>query len=147
MLLLLRHIEPVLQQNDAVVDNEVFENGTAFEKLLVLLLGAEPHHMLDTGAVVPATVEDDDLPACRQMFDVALGIDLRLLPLRGSRQSHQPEDTRAHSLQNTFDDAALAGGVAALENDDDARSGLLDPVLQLDEIDLQLKKLSFVLFV
>src|SRR5208337_1346242 len=76
MLLLFRDIEPVLQQDDAIADNEVFEDGTAFEKLLVFLLGAEPHHMLDPGAVVPAPVADDDFSARGQMLNVALRVDL-----------------------------------------------------------------------
>src|SRR5271166_6304293 len=147
MLLFLGDIEPVLQQDDAVVDNEVFEEGTAVEELFVFLLGAEPHYMLDPGAVVPAPVEDDDFPSRGQMLNVALRVDLRLLPLRRCRQGHQPEDTRAHALHDAFDDATLAGSVAALENDDDARSSLLHPLLKLDELDLQLEQLSLVLLV
>src|SRR5208283_5759754 len=79
VLLLLRNVQPVLEQDDAVVDQEVFEDGTAFEKLLVFLLGAEAHDELDASAVVPASVEDDNFSARRKMLDVALRIDLRLL--------------------------------------------------------------------
>src|SRR5271166_119513 len=139
MLLLFRDIEPVLEQDDAVVDQEVLKDGTAFEKLLVLLLGAEPHDMLDPGAVVPTAIENDDFSARGQLLDVTLGIDLRLLALCGSWQGDQTEHTRAHPFQDALDDATLARCVSALKNDDDARASLLHPILQLHQFDLQLE--------
>jgi hypothetical protein len=40
-------------------------------------------------------------------------------------------------LGEPLDRAALAGRVAPLEDDDDFLAGVLDPVLQLDQFDLQ----------
>ena len=63
------------------------------------------------------------------------------------RQGHQAEDTRAHTFQNAFDDAALARRVPTLEEDDNTGSGFLHPVLQFHQFDLQLEKLGFVFLV
>ena len=55
------------------------------QELLVLVVRAEAHHVLDAGAVVPAAVEQDHL-ACRgQVCDVTLEVPLRplALPRRG----------------------------------------------------------------
>ena len=41
-------------------------SGTPLQELLRLLLGAEAHHALDAGAVVPAAIEDHDLALGRQ---------------------------------------------------------------------------------
>ena len=94
-------------------------------------LGAEAHHVLDAGAVVPAAVEDHDLARGREVLDVALHVHLRLLAVRGRGQRHEAEDARADALGDGLDRAALAGRVAALEDDDDAQALVLDPLLQV----------------
>ena len=101
------------------------------------LLGAVAHDALDAGAVVPAAVEDQDLAGGGQLLDVALHVDLGLLPVGGRRQRDDAEDPRADPLGQPLDHAALAGGVAALEDDDDAGAGLLHPGLQVGDLDLQ----------
>jgi hypothetical protein len=50
-------------------------------------------------------------------------------------------DPRIETLGDPLDDAALAGGVAALEDDDHLELVVLDPVLQLDQFALQPKQL------
>ena len=80
---------------------------------------AEAHHPLDAGAVVPGAVEQHDLAAGRQMRHVALEVPLRALALGRRRQRHDAADARVEPLGDALDDAALAGGVAALEQDDD----------------------------
>ena len=44
---------------------------------LKLFLGAETHYVLDAGAVVPATIEQDDLTCRRKLRDIALRISDR----------------------------------------------------------------------
>ena len=56
---------------DAVVDEHLLEDRRLHQEALVLLLGAEPHHPLDAGAVVPGAVEHHDLTAGGQVLDVA----------------------------------------------------------------------------
>src|SRR6516225_3604040 len=101
-------------------------------------LGAETHHIFDAGAVVPAAVEDDDFSCGREMFDVTLHEYLGLLPVGWRRQRDDAEDPRADTSGDRLDRAALASGVAALEDDDDAQPLGLHPVLQMAELDLQL---------
>ncbi len=48
-------------------------------------------------------------------------------------------------LHESLDGAALAGGVAAFEEHDDALPGLLGPVLHLQQFDLQVLLELFVL--
>jgi hypothetical protein len=55
--------EPVFEEFDPGSDQHPLELGAAAEELLVLCLGAEPHHPLDIGAVVPTPIEEDDLAA------------------------------------------------------------------------------------
>ena len=49
-------------------------NGHSSRNSLVLLLGAEPHHVLDPGPVVPAAVEDHDFPGCREVLHEPLHV-------------------------------------------------------------------------
>src|SRR5438128_361720 len=83
--------------------------------LLVRFLRAEAHHALDAGAVVPAAVEQHDLAAGRQMRHIALEIPLRALALARRRKCCDPADARIEALGDALDDAAFAGGIAALE--------------------------------
>ena len=116
-------------------------SGTDAEELLDSSVGAEAHHALDAGAVVPAAVEQHDLAAGRQMRDVALEIPLRALALARRRQRRDAADARIEPLGDALDDAALAGGVAAFEQHDDLELLVHDPVLQLDQLALQPEQL------
>src|SRR6516225_3114497 len=111
-----------------------------------LILGAEPQHPLDASPVVPAAIENHDLSRCRQVWQVALGVHLRLLPLGRRRECHDPEDARAHSLGHSFDRAALAGSVAAFEDDADPKAFVHHPLLELDKLDVQTRELPLVFF-
>src|ERR1041384_4057936 len=53
LLLLVADREPVLQQHDSRTLDDALELRTGAHELLVLLVGAEAHHPLDAGAVVP----------------------------------------------------------------------------------------------
>src|SRR5271157_207849 len=81
VLFLFRYFEPVLQQGDALADQKALKRWAVPQKLPVLFLGTEAHHVLNSGAVVPAPVEDDDFTPGGQLFNVALGMELRLLSL------------------------------------------------------------------
>jgi hypothetical protein len=107
------------------------------KELLVLFFSAKAHHALDAGAVVPATVEQHDLAASRQLRDIALEIPLRPLALAGGRQCGDPADTRIEPLGDALDGAALAGGIPPLEQNDDLFLFVLDSILQLHQLALQ----------
>src|SRR5262249_57476743 len=94
LLLLVADGKPVLQQDDARTHQHALEFGNGMEEFLVLFFRAESHHPLDTGAVVPAAVEQDHFSAGRQMRYVALKIRLGAFALAGSRQGRDPADPR-----------------------------------------------------
>ena len=106
--------------------------------------GREPHHALDAAAVVPAAVEQHDLARRGQVLDVALEVPLGALPLGGRGQRDDAADARVEVLHHPLDRATLARGVAALEHDDEARTGGLHPLLHLDELRLQAQQLGLV---
>ena len=119
------------------LDNRFLHRRRHREKSLHLLKRAEFHHPLDAGAVVPAAIEDHDFARGRQMPHVALNIHLRLLALGRRRQRDDAIDARADALGDRLDDAALAGAVAAFEQDHDFQSLGDDPELQLDQFTMQ----------
>ena len=126
-----------LMQVDARVDEHPLELRARAHELEVLLRGAEAHHPLDAGAVVPGAVEQHDLTRAGQVGDVALEVPLGLLHVGGHRQCDDPGAAGVEVLHEPLDRAALAGGVAALEDDGHLLAGVLDPDLQLEQLDLQ----------
>src|SRR6185369_2208854 len=56
-LLLVGYREPVLAQDDVVVDEHLFEEGRLPQEQRMLLRRTESHHLLDTRPVVPGPVE------------------------------------------------------------------------------------------
>ena len=74
--------------------------------------------MLDTGAVVPTAVEEDDFPGGGEMRHVALKVPLGSLALGRRGEGHYAADAWIEALGDALDGAALAGGVASFENDD-----------------------------
>src|SRR4029453_11986938 len=136
--------EPVLDEDDPRAQQHPLELGAGAEELLVLLLGAEAHHPLDPGPVVPAAVEQDDLPGRREVGHVPLEVPLGALTLGRGSQGDDPGDTRVEALGDPLDRSTLAGRVAALEQDDHLEPGVLDPLLELDQLQLQLGQLLLV---
>ena len=145
MLFLFRYFEPVLQKDDALADQKALEDGTVPQKFPVLFVGTKAHHILNTGAVIPASVKDDDFTSGGQLFNVALGRELRLLPLSRRGEGDHAKDARADTLQDALDHAALTRSVSSFENDHNAGVGRPNPVLELDQLNLQLENLGLVL--
>ena len=144
VLLLLGHGEPVLAQQDAVVDEHPLEDRALLEEAPVLLRGAVAHDVLDAAAVVPGAVEQADLAGGGQVRDVALEVPLGALTLGGYGKCDHARDTRVEVLGDPFDRPTLAGRVTALEDDDDAGAGGPDPLLHLDQLRLQPQQLGLV---
>ena len=71
------------------------------------------------------------------MPHIALNIHLRLLALRRRRQRDDAIDAGADPLGDRLDNPALAGAVAAFEQDHDFQSLGDDPELQLDQLSMQ----------
>jgi phosphoserine phosphatase len=71
------------------------------------------------------------------VLHIALEVPLATLGFSGLLQRHHTRTAGVQVLHEALDGAALAGGVAALEQDHHALPGLLDPGLQLEQFDLQ----------
>ncbi|MNZ97473.1 hypothetical protein D3C78_1167110 [compost metagenome] len=79
------------------------------------------------------------------MLNVALGIHLAFFPLGWCRQGDNPEHPRADSLGNGLDGATLAGAITALEDHADFQTLGYNPLLQLDQLDVQVLELLIVI--
>ena len=99
--------------------------------------GAKAHDPLHAGAIVPGTVEEDDLAGGGQMTDIALEIPFAALALGGFGQGDGAGVPRVEMTGEAADGAALAGGVASLENDDETLIVCTHPFLQLHQLQLQ----------
>src|ERR1035438_3690618 len=137
LLLLVADGEPVLNQDDAGACQHALKLRTTVEEFEILGLRAEAHHVLDSGAVVPTAVEQDDFSGGGQMRRVALKVPLRSLALRRRGEGDYLADARIQALGDALDGAALAGCVAPLEEDDYLESLVANPLLKLDEFDLE----------
>src|SRR5215471_20274089 len=87
-LFLRADLQPIFEQDDTGIDDNLLKRGHHFQEMFGLLFGAEAHDPLNAGPVVPAAVEDHDLPGRGKMRDVALGVHLRLFALGGRGQRH-----------------------------------------------------------
>ena len=141
VLLFVGDREPVLDELDARADQHLLELGHRTEELLVLLVGAEPHHPLHAGAVVPAAVEQHHLARSGQVRGIALEVPLGAFAVVGRGQCGHPAHPRVEPLGDPLDDAALAGSIAALEQDHHLVARGDHPVLQLDQFTLQPEQL------
>ena len=79
------------------------------------------------------------------MLDITLEVPLRLLAFGGNSESHDATGARIQPLGDALDYTTLAGGVAALEDDDHLETLVTNPLLQLDEVGLQLPQLGLVI--
>src|SRR5215471_2717938 len=81
VLLFLADFQPVFDQDNALLDNEMLTNRSILEEFLILLVGAETHHVLDASPIVPTSVENDDFARRWKMRHIALEVHLRFLTL------------------------------------------------------------------
>src|SRR5262249_58944754 len=126
---------------DAASHQHALELGHRAEELVDLFVGGKSHHALDAGAIVPGAIKQHDLAAGRQVRGIAPEVPLRVFALAGGGQRRDPADARIEPLGDALDHAALAGGVAALEDHDHLELAVLHPVLQLDQFALQAQQL------
>jgi hypothetical protein len=86
LLLLVVHRKPILDEIDARSHQLLLEHWTGAKELLIFVLVAELHHALDSGAIVPTPIEQDDFASGRKFGDVALEIPLASLTTRRRAQ-------------------------------------------------------------
>ena len=78
-LFLTADAEPKLDQMDATVHQVPLELRHLAHELVILAVAAKAHDALDTGAVVPRAVEQNDLASGGQVGDKALEVPLAAL--------------------------------------------------------------------
>jgi len=80
-LLLVVDRKPVLHEDDARANQHLFEKRARARELTIFIVATEAHDALNTSAVVPAAIEQDDLAGRWQFRDIALEIPLPTLLL------------------------------------------------------------------
>ena len=91
-------------------------------ELLHLLGATKAHDPFNASPVVPTAVEDHDLAARGEMLHIALEVPLGLLLIGGGCQGHDPAAPRVERIGDALDRAALAGRVAPLKDNDQAKA-------------------------
>src|ERR1700730_531405 len=121
-LFILSDLEPGLDQNDPGVGDPFFDQGAKIEEPLMFRVGAESHDEFNAGSIVPAAIENDDLASGRELLNMSLNEELGLFAFGGCRQCDDPKDARAYPFGDGLNRTALAGGIAPLEQNDDAQA-------------------------
>ena len=144
-LFVLPDLQPEFNENDARISDVFFDFGTNAEKALSLFLADETHHLLDTCAIVPAAIENDDFATGGKALDVALQKHLGLFPIGGRRQCGHSKNPRAYSFGYRLDRPALPGSIPPFKYDNDPGPCRFYPILQIAELHLQLLQFLLVL--
>jgi hypothetical protein len=76
LLYFLPYFQPELDQDDSSIHDVLFDLWTELEKRPVLLFRAEAHDVLETCAVVPTSVKNNNFSRGWKMLHVALHIHL-----------------------------------------------------------------------
>ncbi len=147
LLLVLRDVEVVLEEADAGADEHVLEAQDGLHELVILRIGTEAHDALDAGAVVPGAVEQHELARGGQVRHVTLEVPCRLVAVGGFTEGDDARLAGAEMLREALNGAVFAGGVAALEDDEDAFAVADEMTLQLDQLDLEIAQEELVLLV
>ena len=138
--------QPIFEQDDAAVGERLFKKRHDGQKFEAVFFGAETHHALHAGPVVPASVEDDDFACGRQVRNVALQVNLAFFPFGGCGEGDGAEDARADAFGNRFDCATLSRAVPPFEDNADFQAFALYPALQGDQFAMQILQFSQVFF-
>src|SRR5215469_13281563 len=103
----------------------------------MLLFGTESHNLFDPGTVIPRTVKEYDFPGRRQVRYITLEIPLPPFALRRDSQRDDPRGTGIQVFHETLYGTALARRVTALKDHYYTLARILDPVLQLQQFNLE----------
>lgn len=140
----LSDVEPELEEVNALGPHHLFEARGFFQKVLMLLGRAKAHHGFDARSVVPGAVEGNEFARSRKMLHIALEIPLAALSFGGLGQCYGAGRARVHILMQHEYGAALARGITAFEQGNDALSRFLHPGLRLHQLDLKRLQLRLV---
>jgi len=144
LLLLLVYRQPILEQQDAIVHQQLFEDRRLLQEGSVLFGRAVAHDLLHPGAVVPAAVHQQQFAGRRQVRDVALEVPLGGFAVTGLGQGQHLALAWVDVAADGVDAAALAGGVAALEDHHQALAGAGQPACHRHQLQLQWFQPGFI---
>src|SRR3954465_9835096 len=113
----------------------------------MLLLRTEAHHVLHPSPVVPTAIEDNDLATSGEALHVALKEHLGLFTVRRRGQCGNSKHARAYAFGERPDRPSLSCRITSLEDNDDAKPFVFDPILQFAKLPLQAPKFLRVLLV
>ncbi len=119
-LLLGRDVHPDLHDDDALEVQRALELDDLGVRALPLLGRRESLDALDEHAAVPAAVEHGHAAVPREVLDEALEIEVALLVGRGRGVLRDAHVAGVERRDEPLDGAALAGGVPALEDHEQA---------------------------
>ena len=75
---------------------------------MIFFLRAEAHDALNAGAIIPTSVEENDLTGRGQFGNIPLEVPLPALPLGRSGEGDDTADAGVQRICNALDDATLA---------------------------------------
>src|SRR5262249_61004495 len=129
-------LKPILEEDNTGVDHGLLDVRGNGEKAFGFIFGAKAHNALDSGAIVPAAVEDHDLSAGRQMGQIALNVHLGFFAIGWGGEGDHPEYPWTDPLRDRLDDAALARAISTFKNDANLLAPGPAPFLKLNNLSL-----------
>ena len=117
LLLVLRDVQQHLDDRGALVGEQLLEHVDVVVALLPPLLGHEAEHPHRDDVLVVAPVEHRDLAVLRDVGVHPPEVVARQLGLGGRLERRDPQTGRVHGAEDVLHRAALAGGVDALQHD------------------------------
>ncbi len=112
---------------------------------MVFVIGAEAHDPFDAGTVVPTSIEADHFAGGGEILDVALEVPLGSFAFGGLCERLDSTNTWIEILGDPLDRAAFSCSVATFEDHDNLETLGLNPLLELDQLNLEVRQLLVVL--
>ena len=114
-LYLFTDTEIEFDQQAALAYQILFESHYTLHEVEVLFFGTKLEHRLNQSTVIPAAVEDRDLPSPGQLRDIFLEIPLTVLLPGGLAQRNNTVVPRIHIEGYALDGTTLACCIASFE--------------------------------
>lgn len=144
VLLLVRHREPILQEDGLVLSKHTFEDWTLAKETAMPIGNAVAHGILSAAPVVPGTVERLDLVSRWQADNVVLEGPLTLFAFIRCRQGDHPGDPGIEMFGGASNRTSFVRSVTPLENGDDSGISGFRPFLHFYELGLQSQEFSLI---
>src|SRR3989339_1883996 len=110
----------------------------------MLLRRTKSHNRLNPAAIVPASIEKDDLACTGEMSRITLKIPLCFLHVRWLVEC---DDTRTSGIEmfgNPLNCSPFAGGITPFKNHQDFEPFVFDIILKFEKFNLEFFEFFFV---